>query len=183
MKALLYCYRESAWNNWLGLARAGVLCRPMTAPPLSDQTVPYDRLREVDLVYIALHGSPSQPEMLFADAAMKAPAFSGAFLSTVAPSMAGSVVILEGCWGLATIFPEIFQDLGVAAVIASQKPTYDRLRGLGSAGALMSRVVGALRRGAPVGAALERAKHKVDKRRRQGFEIVGDSAARLRGRG
>jgi hypothetical protein len=180
MKALLYCYRESAFNNWLGLARAGVLCRPMTAPPLSDQTFPYDRLRDVDLVYIALHGSPAQTEMLFADAAMTQPAFSSAFLSTVAPSMAGSVVILEGCWGLATIFPEIFQDLGASAVIASQKPTYDRLRGLGSAGALMSRVVGALKRGAPVGEALERAKNKVDKGRDQGFVIVGEPTSRLR---
>ncbi|OQA19153.1 MAG: hypothetical protein BWY63_01811 [Chloroflexi bacterium ADurb.Bin360] len=145
MKALVYCYKSSVLNNWLGLALAGIMTRPLTCPPLTAETFPYARLAEVDLVYIALHGTP-KARVLLGDAEIPALDVEGILAG---PRLRdGTVVILEGCYGAKTPFPRAFIERGATAVISSGKRTWDKLRSLGPAGRLGSVMVRALLHGA-----------------------------------
>ena len=179
MKTLLYCYRSGIMNNWLGLALAGVLTRPLTCPPLDAGSVPYERLREMDLLYIALHGDPSRSrDVLYGDDWR--PALEADQIAE-GQRLDGLIVILEGCWGAATAFPAVFEALG-ATVAAARAPTWDKRVGLGRAGRLGMALVRGLRKGKPMGEALTEAKQRVDQATAESFCVVGDGMARLRAR-
>lgn len=131
MRVMLYCYRSGVINNSLGIIRAGVIPRPIfTSPRLTAETFPYAELEKVDVAYICLHGLPNIPSDLFGDNMVRA--------LTVKPirhlKLNGLKVILEGCYGLATNFPQAFLDAGAAFVIGSKEPTQDYLMWLGDAG-------------------------------------------------
>jgi hypothetical protein len=145
MKALIYCYASSALNNWLGLALAGIMTRPLTSPPFTAETFPYTRLADYDLIYIALHGAPKS-RLLKGDADIPALDVDGILAG---PQLRdGTVVILEGCYGAKTPFPRAFIERGATAVISSGKRTWDKPRMLGTAGRLGSAMVRALLHGA-----------------------------------
>jgi len=145
MKALIYCYRSGWVNNALGLALAGIFTRPLTSPPLTAETFPYARLAKVDLIYIALHGAP-KARLLHGDDGIPALDVDGVLNG---PSLRpGAVVILEGCYGAKTPFPQAFKERGARAVISSAKRTWDKPRMLGTAGRLGSMMVKALLQGA-----------------------------------
>ncbi len=144
MRTLIYCYKSSALNNWLGLALAGIMTRPLTSPPLTADTFPYARLADYDLIYIALHGAPKS-RLLKGDADIPALDVDGILAG---PQLRdGTVVILEGCYGAKTPFPQAFIARGATAVIANRERTWDKLRSLGPAGHLGSAMVKALRAG------------------------------------
>ena len=145
MKALVYCYKSSVLNNWLGLALAGIMTRPLTCPPLTAETFPYARLAEAELIYIALHGTPKS-RLLRGDESIPALDVDGILAG---PQLQpGAVVILEGCYGAKTPFPRAFIERGARAVISSPKRTWDKPRMLGTAGRLGSTMVRALLQGA-----------------------------------
>ena len=151
MRTLVYCYRSGQLNNWLGLVKACVFPSVLTSPPLTAETFPYERLGERDLIYIALHGLPGR-DVLWGDNQVVA---LDATRIAVGPRLRkGAVVILEGCYGLKTPFPEAFLERGAAAVIGSPVKTFDKLRGLGQAGRAGSALVKALRQGQPVAKAV-----------------------------
>jgi hypothetical protein len=145
VKALLYCYRSGVVNNVLGLALAGVFTKPLTCPPLTATTFPYERLGEVDLIYIALHGAPGW-EVLRGDDYI--PALDVARVLSGPRLREGCTVILEGCYGARTPLPAAFYEMGAVVVIASEQQTWDRKRGLGRAGKAGSAMVRALMGGA-----------------------------------
>ena len=147
MKTLLYCYRSGVVNNALGLIKARVLPQSvLTAPPLTADTFPYHELEGIDLAYIVLHGVPGFRDVLFGDhntLALHAGRINGL-------NLVGLSVVLEGCNGLKTNFPQAFLDAGARVVVASAEPTYDYLVGLGEAGRVGSRVVSRIRDGKPL---------------------------------
>ena len=165
---LIYSYRSGAVNNWLGLALAGMPTRPLTCPPLDAATFPYARLAEADLVYIALHGSPGA-RMLYGDA--NNPALDARRIETV---KRGAVVILEGCYGLETFFPQAFLMAGASAVLASRDATWDRRWRLGPAGRAGLAMLRALRAGKTAGDALTAARQFGDT-----WAVRGDMLAAL----
>lgn len=131
MKALIYCYRSGWVNNVLGLVMAGIVARPLTCPPLTAETFPYEQLAEVDLIYIALHGVP-RARVLCGDEQIPALALEGVQDGPRLDRM--PVVILEGCYQAETAFPAAFLAKGARAVFASPQRTFDRRWGLGTAG-------------------------------------------------
>lgn len=150
MRALIYCYRSGWLNNALGLALAGIVARPLTCPPLTAETFPYERLAEVDLVYIALHGSP-KARVLRGD--NEVAALSLARLEDGPRLERQPVVILEGCYQAETRFPAAFLAKGARAVFASPERTFDRRLGLGTAGKAGLEIVRRLQAGRPPDAA------------------------------
>jgi hypothetical protein len=149
MKTLLYCYRSGWINNALGLLQAGIVTRPLTCPPLTAETFPYERLADVDLIYIALHGSP-KGMALYGDGNLPALSVEGIIDG---PELHG-VVILEGCYGAKTAFPQAFMARGAGMVISSRERTFDRRYGLGEAGRMGRDLVRALRAGKDLRTAL-----------------------------
>lgn len=144
MKALIYCYRSGWVNNALGLALAGIFTRPLTSPPLTAGTFPYARLADYDLIYIALHGAPKS-RVLRGDEGIPALDVEGVLAG---PRLReGAVVILEGCYGAKTPFPQAFMERGAHAVIANRDATFDKRITLGRAGTAGSAMVRALRAG------------------------------------
>lgn len=144
MKTLIYCYRSGWFNNALGLALAGIFTRPLTCPPFTAETFPYEHLGAVDLIYIALHGAP-KARMLRGDDGTPALDVDGILSG---PQLRdGAVVILEGCYGAKTPFPKAFMERGARAVVASGEQTFDYRRKLGEAGRAGLAVVRALRAG------------------------------------
>lgn len=138
MKALVYCYRSGWTNNLLGLARAGVVALPLTCPPLTAETFPYERLADADLIYIALHGSPGW-RTLRGDNDI--PALDVDRVLAGPQLRPGCKVVLEGCYGARTPFPAAFYARGAAVVVASDEKTWDRRRRLGRAGKAGSNIV------------------------------------------
>jgi len=151
VKALIYCYRSGWLNNALGMALAGIVARPLTCPPLTAETFPYERLAEADLIYIALHGSP-RARVLRGDEQIPALALERV---QDAPRIAGAIVILEGCYQAETLFPQAFLARGARAVFASPERTFDRRLGLGAAGKAGLEIVRRLRAGASPDAAAQ----------------------------
>lgn len=139
MKTLVYCYKSGWMNNALGLALAGIVTRPWTCPPLTAETFPYQTLAEVDLIYIALHGSP-RARVLRGDDGVPAISVEGVLDG---PEL-HAAVILEGCYGAKTAFPHAFMERGARIVIASTKQTFDRRVGLGEVGRAGRDIVRAL---------------------------------------
>ncbi len=138
MKALIYCYKSGWLNNLIGLALAKAPALPLTCPPLTADTFPYARLGEVDLIYIALHGTPGTPT-LWGDEGIPALTVAGVLAG---PQLRPSCrVVLEGCYGARTPFPAAFYERGAQIVVASDYKTWDRRRGLGRAGRAGSAVV------------------------------------------
>jgi len=144
MRTLIYCYKSGWFNNALGLALAGIFTRPLTCPPLTAETFPYAQLADYDLIYIALHGAP-KAHLLRGDDGI--PALDVAGVLKGPQLRPGAVVILEGCYGAKTPFPQAFLKQGAAAVIASREKTWDKLLTLGTAGRFGSAMVKALRDG------------------------------------
>jgi len=126
----------------LGLAMAGIVARPLTCPPLTADAFPYERLAEADLIYIALHGGP-KARVLYGDGQIPALTIEKI---TDGPSM-HAVVILEGCYGAKTAFPQAFLQKGASAVIGSTQQTFDRRIGLGPAGHTGMKIARRLRDG------------------------------------
>jgi len=149
MKTLVYCYREGMINNLFGLMQAGIVTRPLTSPPLTAETFPYERMAEADLIYIALHGSP-KGRVLYGDGDIPALSVEGIIDG---PELHG-VVILEGCYGAKTAFPRAFVARGAKMVISSRERTFDRRYGLGEAGRMGRDLVRALREGKDLRTAL-----------------------------
>jgi hypothetical protein len=178
MNTLLYCYRSGVVNNMLGLGLAGVFVRPLTSPPLTLATFPYEHLAGQDLVYFALHGRSYDPNHLYGDDGQIA--ISVELLRLKAPAMKGAIVVLEGCYGALTAFPTAFHTLGAAAVISSRTATYDRRWRIGRAGRLGKDLVKALRGGCSVGEAVEEALSRADLETAAGFSWTGDDHAHLR---
>lgn len=145
MKTLVYCYRSGWINNAMGLLQAGILTRPLTCPPLTAESFPYERLGEADLIYIALHGTP-KAHTLYGDDGRPALMVEGVL---VGPELHASVV-LEGCYGAKTAFPRAFMERGARMVVASGARTFDRRVGLGSAGRAGRDIVQALACGGEV---------------------------------
>lgn len=139
MKALVYCYLSGMINNALGLLQAGIVAWPLTCPPLTAETFPYERLAEVDLIYIALHGTP-KAHTLYGDDGRPALLVEGVLTG---PELHANVV-LEGCYGAKTAFPRAFMERGARMVVASGIQTFDRRIGLGSAGRAGRDIVQAL---------------------------------------
>ena len=156
---LLYCARSWRVSATLTLAAAGRLARPLTCPPLTEETFPYERLAVARLAYVRLHGLPQQPYLYGDDwlTAMSARRLRGG------PRLQGTVVILEGCFGAG--MAEVFVEMGAAAVVANDGETVNRTLRLGPAGWFGRDVVKALDGGACVGRAVEWAKG----RRREEF--------------
>ncbi len=161
MRALLYCYKSGLINNVLGLALAGVVTRPFTSPPLDAESFPYARLANADLIYIALHGMPGKG-VLWGDEML--PALDVHGVSGGPDMRPGAVVILEGCYGAKTPFPQAFKERGAAAVFASRDETFDKRFTLGKAGTAGNLMVRRLR----AGMAIERVVDGIDT-----FELVG----------
>lgn len=152
MKALIYCYQSGWLNNALGLALAGIVVRPLTCPPLTAETFPYARLGEVELIYIALHGSP-RARVLHGDEQIPALALERV---QAGPRLDRAIVVLEGCYQAGTLFPRAFLERGARAVFASPERTFDRRWGLGAAGKAGLEIVRRVRAGlAPDVAALD----------------------------
>ena len=149
MRTLLYCYRSGWINNVLGLALAGIMTKALTCPPLTAETFPYTQLGEVELIYIALHGSPKS-RVLYGD--NNIPALRVENVLTGPLLLPGAAVILEGCYGAKTAFPKAFLERGARVVIASQEKTLDRRIGLGAAGRIGSLLVKTLVTGGNVNA-------------------------------
>jgi hypothetical protein len=139
VRTLVYCYRSGWINNALGLLQAGIVVWPLTSPPLTAETFPYERLGEVDLIYMALHGSP-KAHTLYGDGEVPALRVDGILGG---PEL-HATVILEGCYGAKTAFPRAFMERGARIVIASTKQTFDRRVGLGEVGRAGRDIVRAL---------------------------------------
>jgi len=169
---LLYCCKSWAFNNWLGLWRAGVMVRPLTCPPLNSASFPYWKMDAASLVYVALHGMEGVEDVLVGDD--RIPALSSNRIKDMGGIFAtgGQVVILEGCFGLSTAFPQAFIDAGAEVVIGARTPTVDRRVTLGPAGKAGSRAVRVLLNCGTVAQAVTAAGGL--------FEAVGDLSARLR---
>lgn len=144
MKTLVYCYRSGWINNAVGLLQAGILTRPLTCPPLTAESFPYERLGEADLIYIALHGTP-RARVLRGDEQIPALALERV---QDGPRLDGAIVILEGCYQAETLFPQAFLARGARAVFANPEQTFDRRLGLGAAGKAGLEIVRRLRAGA-----------------------------------
>ncbi len=151
MKALIYCYRSGMLNNLLGRALAGIVARPLTCPPLTADTFHYETFAGMDLIYIALHGSP-RARVLRGDEQIPALALERV---QDGPRLDGAIVILEGCYQAETLFPQAFLERGARAVFASPEQTFDRRLGLGAAGKAGLEIVRRVRAGASPDAAAQ----------------------------
>jgi len=149
VKTLVYCYRSGMINNMFGLMQAGIVTHPLTSPPLTAETFPYERLADADLIYIALHGA-AKGCRLYGDGKLAALSVEGILAG---PELHG-VVIMEGCYGAKTAFPRAFVERGARMVISSREKTFDRRYGLGEAGRIGRDLVRALRDGRDVRSAL-----------------------------
>lgn len=182
MKTLLYCYRSSIFNNWLGLVQVRIFPRVLTCPPTTAVNFPVRKLAAVDLFYLVLHGYKGDRTNLYGDPRSKNDTrrsnryFGLTTEALLALQMKpGSIVFMEGCWGLETSFPDFFLQHGASAVIASDKFTKDDTRRLGDAGKFGQAFVHAMKNGFSVRWAMSyaRDKHK-DTMAAKSFYVKGE---------
>lgn len=140
---------------------------PLTSPLFEADTFPYKILERADVIWLALHGVPTQPTFLYGDEArfswlpapMRVRALDARDIRPL--DLRGKVVFATTCYFPETDFPAAFKRAGAVVVGGPGKNYGDtrRLRGADKLGAVL---VAGLRRALSLAEALAEAKAALD---------------------
>lgn len=170
MRVFACCAHQWHVSTRFVLLSAGILCRLYTAPPVTEETFPYEEMAEADLVYLSLHGIVKQ-QYLYGDGLVTA--FSAKRMLKL---LKRPIIVLEGCEARNTPIPDTFLNRGARVVLADADESIGRKYTPGPSGKLGSDFVRMLKKGRSADDALKFA--KVGKKE-TGYALVGDGKAKL----